>query len=84
MIIFFYYLKKKKKMNALTRLLKVSNCCRQTCVCGDRVRELLIKIPLNKKEELENEDKISEMNRQLKICKENYDYIQLIKDPKVM
>tara|TARA_B100001093_G_scaffold505791_1_gene563685 strand:- start:257 stop:418 length:162 start_codon:yes stop_codon:yes gene_type:complete len=53
-------------------------------VCGNRIRELLIRIPLNKEEELENEYKISEANIQLKICKNKYEYIQLIKDPKVM
>ena len=71
-------------MNILNRLLKVTSCKRQVCVCGDRVRELLIKIPLSPEEELENENKITEMNRQLKICKDKYEYIQLIKDPKVM
>ena len=71
-------------MNILNRLLKVNNCKRQVCVCGNRIRELLIRIPLNKEEELENEYKISEANIQLKICKNKYKYIQMIKDPKVM
>ena len=71
-------------MDILNKLIKVPICKRQICVCGNRVKELLIHIPLNTEEELKNEYKISEANRQLKICKNKYEYMQLIKDPKAM
>ena len=56
-------------MNALKQLSKIKNCSRNVCFCGNKMRKLILKIPISKQDEIKINSLICETQVEFKRCK---------------